>query len=58
MGRPKLYSEDMQCRFPKGTFKAIAIVLDEDEDRTDFVREAVARELERRKPTPRKRTRK
>jgi hypothetical protein len=58
MGRPKLYSEDMQCRFPKGTFKAIARVLDKDEDRTDFVREAVERELERRSAKQPKRTRK
>ena len=40
--------EDMQARFPAGTFKRIEAVLHEDEDRTDFVREAVERELKRR----------
>jgi hypothetical protein len=48
MGRPKLWAEDMQARFPAGTFEGIEAVLREDEDRTDFVREAVERELQRR----------
>jgi hypothetical protein len=48
MGRKKRWSEDMQARFPRGTFSRIAAVLDVGEDRTDFVREAVERELERR----------
>ena len=48
MAPPKRWNEDMQARFPKGTFKAIAAVLKEGEDRTDFVREAVKRELRRR----------
>jgi hypothetical protein len=48
MGRKKLWSEDMQARFPEGTFDRIAAVLDEDEARMDFVREAVERELKRR----------
>jgi hypothetical protein len=48
MGRPRQWAEDMQARFPKGTFKRIEAVLREDEDRTDFVREAVERELDRR----------
>jgi hypothetical protein len=38
----------MQARFPEGTFKQIETVLNEDESRTDFVREAVERELKRR----------
>jgi hypothetical protein len=38
----------MQARFSAGTFNRIKDVLDEDEDRTDFVREAVERELARR----------
>lgn len=38
----------MQARFAGGTFARIAAVLGEGEDRTDFVREAVKRELERR----------
>ena len=38
----------MQARFKKGTFKRIKAVLKEREERTDFVREAVERELKRR----------
>lgn len=48
MGRKKLWSEDMQARFPEGTFEAIDAVLDELETRTDFVRIAVQMELQRR----------
>lgn len=48
MGRPPLWAENMQARFRAGTFGRIAKVLRDDEDRTDFVREAVERELERR----------
>lgn len=38
----------MQARFPEGTFARIVPVLEEGEDRTDFVRHAVEREIERR----------
>jgi hypothetical protein len=38
----------MQARFPEGTFERIGAVLENDEDRTDFVRLAVERELRRR----------
>lgn len=48
MGRPKQWAQDMQARFPAGTFERIEAVLGEDESRTDFVREAVERELKRR----------
>lgn len=48
MGRKRQWEEDMQARFPAGTFARIEKVLDEDEDRTDFVRAAVAKELQRR----------
>ena len=48
MGRKKLWAEDMQARFPPGTFDRIEAVLTEDEDRTDFVRAAVEREIKRR----------
>jgi hypothetical protein len=48
MGRPRQWAEDMVARFPAGTFKRIKAALREDEDRTDFVREAVERELKRR----------
>lgn len=48
MGRKKLWSEDMQARFPEGTFDRIEAVLEDSEDRTDFLRVAVERELKRR----------
>jgi len=48
MGRTKRWAEDMQARFPAGTFDRIEAVLEESEDRTDFVRVAVERELKRR----------
>jgi len=49
MPRRKRWSEDMIARFAAGTFARIETVLRETEDRTDFVREAVERELVRRK---------
>jgi len=48
-GRPRQWAENMVARFPAGTFKRIKKMLGKDEDRTDFVREAVERELKRRK---------
>lgn len=48
MGRRKEFDEDMRARFAAGTFERIEAVLDEDEDRTAFVRHAVERELKRR----------
>ena len=44
-GRPRKWDEDMVARFPRGTFERIERVLEPDEDRTDFVRAAVEREL-------------
>jgi len=48
VGRPALWSENMQARFKAGTFGRIAALLRPGESRTDFVRDAVERELERR----------
>jgi hypothetical protein len=48
VGRKKRWAEDMQARFPAGTFERIGAVLRDREDRTDFVREAVERELKHR----------
>lgn len=48
VGRPPLWSENMQARFKAGTFDRIARTLADGEDRTDFVRAAVERELKRR----------
>jgi hypothetical protein len=48
MPRRKRWSEDMVARFAAGTFARIEAVLAAVEDRTDFVRLAVERELARR----------
>lgn len=48
MGRKKLWAEEMQSRFQAGIFARIERVLNKDEDRTEFVRQAVERELKRR----------
>ena len=58
MAAKKKWAEDMQARFPKGTFARIAAVLDRYEDRTEFVREAVEREQKRREELKKKPTRK
>jgi hypothetical protein len=48
MGRKRKWIEDTVARFAEGTFARIAAVLGKTEDRTDFIREAVERELIRR----------
>jgi hypothetical protein len=48
MSRKLKFTEFMAARFPRGTFDRIAAVLTETEDRADFVRLAVERELKRR----------
>ena len=48
MGRKKLWYENVQARFPQGTLARIKRVLAIKEDRTDFIRIAVERELKRR----------
>jgi hypothetical protein len=60
MGRKKRWPERTAIKFAEGTFERIVAVLDDDEDRMAFMREAVERELERReragtKPKRRKR---
>ena len=55
MAPRKKWAEDMGARLPKGTFAQIAAVLGPTEDRTDFVREAVERELQRREAKSKKR---
>jgi hypothetical protein len=56
MGRKKRWHDVMGAKFPAGTFKRIAAVLRKDKDkkenRTDFVREAVEKELKRRERQP------
>jgi hypothetical protein len=60
MGRKKRWHDLMGAKFPAGTFERIAALLGEKEDRTDFVRGAVEREIERRhmaaKREPRRRS--
>lgn len=53
VGRKKRWAEDMQARFPEGTFARIEAVLEEGEDRTDLVREAVEAELKKREKAKR-----
>lgn len=48
VGRTKLWPDVMQAKFAAGTFSRIARALLPNEDRTDFVREAVEREIKRR----------
>lgn len=48
MGRRQINEEQMPARFPGGTLDRIDRVLEEKEKRSDFVREAVERELKRR----------
>lgn len=48
VGRPKINEEQTPGRFRAGTLARIDAVLTEKEKRSDFIREAVERELERR----------
>ncbi len=52
MPRKKKFTEATIARFRAGTFERIANVLTADEDRTDFFRQAVDKELERREAKP------
>lgn len=48
VGRKKTNFEQMPARFPDGTFERIDAVLEPGENRTDFLRHAVEREVKRR----------
>lgn len=48
MPRKKKFTEKMVAAFVPGTFEEIEDVIADHEDRTDFVREAVRREIARR----------
>lgn len=48
MGRKKINDEQMPARFPEGTLDRIGAALTEGEKHSDFIREAVERELKRR----------
>jgi len=45
MGRRLMYPEKREAAFPAGTLDRIQAVLREGEDRAEFIREAVFREL-------------
>lgn len=48
VGRVKINDEQTPARFPEGTLARIDAVLETKEKRSDFIREAVDRELARR----------
>lgn len=48
VGRPRINDEQMMARFRKGTLERIQGVLNDREKKSDFVRTAVEREIERR----------
>jgi len=48
VGRPRINGEQTPARFADGTLARIDVVLGENEKRSDFIRLAVDRELERR----------
>jgi hypothetical protein len=53
-GPPRQWEDEMLGRFPGGTFARITQLLGDGEHRTDFLREAVAREIERREELQRR----
>jgi len=55
MGRKKRWHDVMGAKFPAGTFERITALLGEKEDRTEFVRQAVEREIERRQMAAKRR---
>lgn len=48
VGRTKINDEQTPARFPEGTLARIDATLADKEKRSDFIREAVERELKRR----------
>ena len=48
VGRPKLWPDKIVAPLPKGTKARITAALHVGEDKTDFLRDAVERELKRR----------
>lgn len=48
VGRKRINDEQTPARFPEGTLARIDALLDEKEKRSDFIREAVEREISRR----------
>ena len=56
VGRKKRWHDVMGAKFPAGTFDRIAALLGEKEDRTEFVRQAVEREIGRRQAMAKRRS--
>ena len=54
VGRKQINHEQMPARFPEGTLARIDAVLEDREKRSDFIREAVEKELGRREMDVRK----
>jgi metal-responsive CopG/Arc/MetJ family transcriptional regulator len=48
MGRKQINQEQTPARLPAGTLDRIDAVLDDGENRSDFIRSAIERELKRR----------
>ena len=48
MGRPKLWSETILVRLPKGMKDRMAAALTENEDKSAFIRAAIDKEIARR----------
>ncbi|MBR0871220.1 hypothetical protein JQ633_12685 [Bradyrhizobium tropiciagri] len=48
VGRKRINDEGMPARFPKGTLRRVDALLRDKEKRADFIRSAVAVEIERR----------
>lgn len=48
VGRRRINHEQMPARFPLGTLSSIDVLLEDKESRSDFIRDAVQREIERR----------
>ena len=48
VGRKQINHEQTPARFPEGTLERIDAALTDGEKRSDFIREAVERELQRR----------
>jgi hypothetical protein len=53
-GPPRRWQDEMVGRFPAGTFGRITQLLRDGETRTEFLREAVAREIARREELQRR----
>jgi metal-responsive CopG/Arc/MetJ family transcriptional regulator len=56
VGRKRINEEEMPARFPAGTLARLDALLNEKEKRSDFIREAVEREIKRRETAEKRKT--